>query len=81
MNFDDECAEAGFRVLAEVAKSTEVLFFTHHQHLARIVKCVVGAELHWECARDGLTMRNVMKVCKCHIGAQRGEIGLAALCC
>jgi uncharacterized protein YhaN len=49
VNFDDERAEAGFRVLAEVAKSTQVLFFTHHPHLVAIAKSVVGKEMHSEC--------------------------------
>ncbi len=50
VNFDDQRAEAGFKVLAEVAKSTQVLFFTHHPHLVQIAKSVVGAELHSECS-------------------------------
>ncbi|RJF90317.1 ATP-binding protein [Sphingomonas cavernae] len=50
VNFDDERAEAGFKVLAEVSKSTQVLFFTHHPHLVQIAKSVVGAELHSECS-------------------------------
>lgn len=50
VNFDDGRAEAGFKVLAEVACSTQVLFFTHHPHLTAIAKSVVGAELHSECA-------------------------------
>jgi uncharacterized protein YhaN len=50
VNFDDERAEAGFRVLAELAQSTQVLFFTHHIHLAAIARRVLGAELHSECA-------------------------------
>jgi uncharacterized protein YhaN len=50
VNFDDQRSEAGFRVLSEVAKSTQVLFFTHHPHLVAIAKSVVGAELHSECA-------------------------------
>lgn len=49
VNFDDQRAEAGFKVLAEVAKSTQVLFFTHHPHLVAIAKSVVGEELHSEC--------------------------------
>jgi uncharacterized protein YhaN len=48
VNFDDARAEAGFRVLAELAKSTQVLFFTHHPHLAAIAARVAGAELHSE---------------------------------
>ncbi|MQT12805.1 YhaN family protein [Segnochrobactrum spirostomi] len=50
VNFDDARAEAGFKVLAEVAESTQVLFFTHHPHLAEIARTVVGADLHSECA-------------------------------
>jgi uncharacterized protein YhaN len=50
VNFDDERSEAGFRVLAELAKSTQVLFFTHHPHLASIARSVVGAEVHSECS-------------------------------
>lgn len=49
VNFDDQRAEAGFKVLAEVAKMTQVLFFTHHPHLVEIAKSVVGPEMHSEC--------------------------------
>jgi uncharacterized protein YhaN len=38
INFDDGRAEAGFRVLGELAKSTQVLFFTHHKHLLEIAR-------------------------------------------
>ncbi len=38
INFDDQRAEAGFRVLGELAKSTQVLFFTHHHHLLEIAR-------------------------------------------
>lgn len=50
VNFDDERSEAGFRVLAELAKSTQVLFFTHHPHLASIARSVVGVDVHSECS-------------------------------
>ena len=50
VNFDDERSEAGFRVLAELARSTQVLFFTHHPHLATIARSVVGAGVHSECS-------------------------------
>lgn len=36
INFDDGRAAAGFKVLAELARSTQVLFFTHHEHLAEV---------------------------------------------
>ena len=49
VNFDDDRSEAGFRVLAELARSTQVLFFTHHPHLASIARSVVGADIHSEC--------------------------------
>ena len=50
VNFDEERSEAGFRVMAELAKSTQVLFFTHHPHLAAIARTVVGADIHSECS-------------------------------
>lgn len=46
VNFDDQRSEAGFKVLAELASKTQVLFFTHHPHLADIAKDVVGDEMH-----------------------------------
>ncbi len=33
VNFDDDRAAAGLKVLAELAGRTQVLFFSHHQHL------------------------------------------------
>ncbi|MCA1437974.1 AAA family ATPase [Bradyrhizobium sp. BRP20] len=33
INYDDARASAGFRVLQLLAEKTQVLFFTHHQHL------------------------------------------------
>lgn len=38
INYDDERAQAGFEVLAELARSTQVLFFTHHHHLLSIAE-------------------------------------------
>ena len=49
INFDDDRSRAGFEVLAELARTTQVLFFTHHAHLAAIAGDVVGSELHSEC--------------------------------
>jgi uncharacterized protein YhaN len=42
VNYDDERAGAGFRVLAELARSTQVLFFTHHAHLLNIARQALG---------------------------------------
>jgi uncharacterized protein YhaN len=36
VNFDNKRAAAGFKVLAQLAQKTQVLFFTHHEHLLGI---------------------------------------------
>ena len=38
INFDDDRAAAGFRLLGELSQKTQVLFFTHHQHLVEIAR-------------------------------------------
>jgi uncharacterized protein YhaN len=43
INFDDKRAAAGFRVLGELAKKTQVLFFTHHEHLLEVARNALGA--------------------------------------
>ena len=42
INYDDERAGAGFQVLADLARSTQVLFFTHHQHLVSVAEAVLA---------------------------------------
>ncbi|MFN4281608.1 MAG: AAA family ATPase [Alphaproteobacteria bacterium] len=42
INFDDARAAAGFRVLADLSQKTQVLFFTHHQHLVDIAQRALG---------------------------------------
>ena len=42
INFDDERAAAGFRVLGQLGKATQVLFFTHHEHLVHIARTTLG---------------------------------------
>ena len=42
INFDDERAAAGFRVLGQLGKATQVLFFTHHEHLMDIARNTLG---------------------------------------
>ena len=42
INFDDARAAAGFRVLAELGQKTQILFFTHHQHLVDIAQATLG---------------------------------------
>ncbi len=50
IDFDDDRACGGSEVLAEPARTTQVLFFTHHAHLAGIACGVVGADVHLGCA-------------------------------
>lgn len=38
VNFDDRRAAAGLRVLAALARKTQVLFFTHHEHLIEVAR-------------------------------------------
>jgi uncharacterized protein YhaN len=45
INFDDDRAAAGFEVLSELAKKTQVLFFTHHQHLLNVANKAIGTEV------------------------------------
>jgi len=45
VNFDDQRAAAGFRVLAELAQRTQVLFFTHHQHLIEVAERALGGNV------------------------------------
>lgn len=42
INFDDERAAAGLRLLVELSRKTQVLFFTHHQHLVDIARETCG---------------------------------------
>ena len=46
INFDDKRAAAGFRVLGELAKKTQVLFFTHHEHLLEVARRAFGAPIN-----------------------------------
>ena len=45
INFDDERAAAGFQVLGQLAEKTQVLFFTHHQHLVEIASETLGESI------------------------------------
>ena len=41
INFDDQRSGAGFRVLAELARTCQVIYFTHHEHLAEVASLAV----------------------------------------
>lgn len=43
VNFDDARAAAGFRALADLARRTQVIFLSHHAHLADVAKAALGA--------------------------------------
>jgi uncharacterized protein YhaN len=45
INFDGKRAAAGFRVLNELAKKTQVLFFTHHEHLLDVAREALGTSV------------------------------------
>jgi uncharacterized protein YhaN len=45
INFDDDRSLAGFEVLGEIAKKTQVLFFTHHQHLIDVARRALGSSI------------------------------------
>ena len=45
VNFDDRRAGAGFSILGELARKTQVLFFTHHAHLLDIAREALGGTL------------------------------------
>ena len=38
MNFDDARSLATLRILAELSKKTQIIYFTHHQHLLELAK-------------------------------------------
>ncbi|MFN3146959.1 MAG: ATP-binding protein [Paracoccaceae bacterium] len=42
INFDNDRAAAGFRLLGQLAEKTQVMFFTHHEHLVEIAKATLG---------------------------------------
>ena len=45
INFDDVRAKAALEALAELSKRTQVLFFTHHDHLAEIARAGLPADV------------------------------------
>lgn len=42
INFDNDRAGAGFAVLGELSRKTQVIFFTHHSHLLAIARKTLG---------------------------------------
>ncbi len=44
VNFDDDRAAAAFRLLAELAETTQVIYLTHHRHLESVARAAIGEE-------------------------------------
>jgi uncharacterized protein YhaN len=44
IHFDDDRARAALDVLGEVARTTQVLFFTHHARLVELARAVLGPD-------------------------------------
>ncbi len=44
INFDDSRAAAGFKTLMDLSQKTQVLFFTHHEHLINVAKQALPQE-------------------------------------
>jgi uncharacterized protein YhaN len=42
IHFDDDRARAALGVLGDIAKTTEVLFFTHHARLVELAREALG---------------------------------------
>ena len=45
VNFDDTRARAALRVLGDLTATTQVIFFTHHQHMVHLAKEAVDAQV------------------------------------
>jgi len=43
VNFDDDRAQAALQILAELSQHTQVIYFTHHQHLVALAQEAVPA--------------------------------------
>lgn len=46
VNYDDARAEAGLRALADLARRTQVIFLSHHDHIQGLARSVFGDELN-----------------------------------
>lgn len=45
VNFDDERSASTLQILAELAKQTQVIFFTHHKHLMELAEKAVSSSV------------------------------------
>lgn len=56
INFDNARAAAGFRLLGQLAEKTQVMFFTHHQHLVEIAEATLGETVNCVSLSEKVTM-------------------------
>ncbi len=45
VNFHDQRSQAGLAVLGDLARHTQVIFLTHHDHLVDVARAALGADL------------------------------------
>ena len=45
INFDDARSEATLKVLAELSRKTQIVFFTHHRHLLNLAESAASPDL------------------------------------
>ena len=48
MNFDDGRAAAALEIFGELSRRTQVILFTHHQHLRELARAAVPQETLFE---------------------------------
>jgi uncharacterized protein YhaN len=53
INYDDDRSRAGFEALGELARHTQVLFFTHHDHLLDVAQAALAPARASLCRLDG----------------------------
>ena len=46
VNFHDSRSRAGLAALGELARKTQVIFLTHHEHLVDVARHCIGGEMH-----------------------------------
>jgi uncharacterized protein YhaN len=46
INYDDRRSQAGLKALGELARKTQVVFLTHHDHLVPVVEAALGRQVN-----------------------------------
>jgi uncharacterized protein YhaN len=45
INYSDDRAAQGFKALSDLATKSQVIYFTHHEHLVEVARGAIGKEL------------------------------------